>query len=71
MLREPRSRLQLRLKTRPAGGGPNPAFRRLTTGQLPSLGAPGCHLVRPAPTGEQDQVLVKLEPDPVVAVDAG
>ena len=35
-----------------------------------SLGAAGGHLLGPAPAGELDQVLVELEPDAVVAIDA-
>ena len=35
------------------------------------LGAAGGDLVLPGPAGELDQVLVELEPDAVVAVDAG
>ncbi len=37
----------------------------------PPLGAAGGNLVGAGPAGEADQVLVELEPDAVVAVDAG
>src|SRR5438552_16921040 len=36
-----------------------------------ALGATPCYLLLPRSAGEQDEVLVELEPDAVVAVDAG